>query len=127
MNFLKNYDNTEILSQKEYNQRKKDLVEKYLTQENLKEIPEVYNILLEEYYEKYIIQMEEVIEYLFNDFRERFVYHGVLEKKNADMAYIDLIHIIFNNLHIEIDLDLVLNNETYVNIIFDEFQLKHEL
>ena len=44
LNYIHSQDGTEILTPQEYQKRKRELVEKHLTLENLKDIPELYDI-----------------------------------------------------------------------------------
>jgi hypothetical protein len=127
MNFINNYDNSQIFTNNEFKQRKRELVEKHITMENLKTIPELYDILVEDYRNNFIKKMEYKIEYLYKTFQDRFKFYGILEKEDADFLYIDLLHIIFKNLSMKLDLEIILENENYVNMVFDEFQLKYEL
>ncbi len=127
MNFNNNYDNNEIFTQQEYRQKKKELVEKYLTVENLKRIPTLYNMLVEEYRFEFTKKMEYKIEYLYKNYQERYKFYGVLEKDDSAFLYLDLLHIIFNNMVMDLDLEIILENEKYVHMVFNEFGLKNEL
>ena len=127
MNFIHNHNNTEILSNYEFKQKKKELVEKHLTQENLKQIPQLYNLLLDDYRDNFMIKMENNIKYLYNKYRERYKFYGILENNNCELLYCDLLNIIFNNLNINLDLDIILENENFIDLVFNEFQLKNEL
>tara|TARA_B100000674_G_C37853550_1_gene921188 strand:- start:440 stop:829 length:390 start_codon:yes stop_codon:yes gene_type:complete len=125
MKFLEQYNNSD--SSFISNEKKKELVEKHLTQENIKDIPELYNILMDEYREKYIHKMEDKIEYIYKTFQEKYSRYGILESKDSDILFYDLLNIIFNNLNIKLDLEIVFNDENYVDLVFQEFQLKNEL
>ena len=103
------------------------MVEKHLTIENLKDIPELYDILVSEYYKKFINKMQDTIEYKYIDFRNRYKFYGILEKDDSGLLYYDLLNIIFDNMVMDLDLEIVFTNENYVNMVFDEFQLKNEL
>ena len=125
MKFLEQYNNSD--SSFISNEKKKELVEKQLTQENIKDIPELYDILMDEYREKYIYKMEDKIEYIYKTFQEKYSRYGILESKDSDILFYDLLNIIFNNLNIKLDLEIVFNDENYVDLVFQEFQLKNEL
>ena len=127
LNYLHSRDGTEILTPQEYQKRKRELVEKHLTVENLKDIPELYDILVGEYYKKFINKMQDTIEYQYTVFRNRYKFYGILEKDDSGLLYYDLLNIIFNNMVMDLDLEIVFTNENYVNMVFDEFQLKNEL
>ena len=127
LNYIYSQDNTEILTPQEYQKRKRELVEKHLTIENLKDIPELYDILVSEYYKKFINKMQDTIEYKYIDFRNRYKFYGILEKDDSGLLYYDLLNIIFDNMVMDLDLEIVFTNENYVNMVFDEFQLKNEL
>ena len=125
MKFLEQYNNSD--SSFISNEKKKELVEKHLTQENIKDIPELYDILMDEYREKYIYKMEDKIKYIYKTFQEKYSRYGILESKDSDILFYDLLNIIFNNLNIKLDLEIVFNDENYVDLVFQEFQLKNEL
>lgn len=127
LNYIHNQDGTEILTPQEYQKRKRELVEKHLTLENLKDIPELYDILVGEYYKKFINKMQDTIEYQYTVFRDRYKFYGILEKDDSGLLYYDLLNIIFNNMIMDLDLEIVFKNENYVNMVFEEFQLKNEL
>tara|TARA_B100000902_G_scaffold101221_1_gene103555 strand:- start:845 stop:1240 length:396 start_codon:yes stop_codon:yes gene_type:complete len=127
LNYIHSRDGTEILTPQEYQKRKRELVEKHLTVENLKDIPELYDILVSEYYKKFINKMQDTIEYQYTVFRNRYKFYGILEKDDSGLLYYDLLNIIFNNMVMDLDLEIVFTNENYVNMVFDEFQLKNEL
>lgn len=127
LNYIHSRDGTEIVTPQEYQKRKRELVEKHLTVENLKDIPELYDILVGEYYKKFINKMQDTIEYQYTVFRNRYKFYGILEKDDSGLLYYDLLNIIFNNMVMDLDLEIVFTNENYVNMVFDEFQLKNEL
>tara|TARA_A100001015_G_scaffold306785_1_gene401601 strand:+ start:2531 stop:2926 length:396 start_codon:yes stop_codon:yes gene_type:complete len=127
LNYIHSRDGTEIVTPQEYQKRKRELVEKHLTLENLKDIPELYDILVGEYYKKFINKMQDTIEYQYTVFRNRYKFYGILEKDDSGLLYYDLLNIIFNNMVMDLDLEIVFTNENYVNMVFDEFQLKNEL
>lgn len=127
LNYIHSQDGTEILTPQEYQKRKRELVEKHLTLENLKDIPELYDILVGEYYKKFINKMQDTIEYQYTVFRNRYKFYGILEKDDSELLYYDLLNIIFNNMVMDLDLEIVFKNENYVNMVFEEFQLKNEL
>ena len=60
MKFLEQYNNSD--SSFISNEKKKELVEKHLTQENIKHIPELYDILMDEYREKYIHKIAKIVQ-----------------------------------------------------------------
>ena len=82
---------------------------------------------MDEYRENYIRKMEDKIEYIYKTFQEKYSRYGILESKNSDILFYDLLNSIFNNLNIKLDLEIVFNDENYVDLVFEEFQLKNEL
>jgi len=126
-NFIHNYNNADILTNSEYKLKKRNVVEKHLTQENLKSIPSLYNLLVDDYRDNFIKKMEHNIEYSYKSFRERYKFYGVLEKDDCEMLYYDLLNIIFNNLNMNLDLEIILEDENYIDLVFDVFKLKNEL
>ena len=127
MKYTYNDNNATILTDKEFKTIKKDLVEKHLTQENLKSIPSLYNLLVDEYYKHFFDKMEHSIEFLFHEFRNKYKFYGILEKDDCELLYYDLLDIIFNKLNMDLDLEIILNDENYIDLVFEEFQLKNEL
>ena len=87
LNYIHSRDGTEILTPQEYQKRKRELVEKHLTVENLKDIPELYDILVSEYYKKFINKMQDTIEYQYTVFRNRYKFYGILEKDDSVSKY----------------------------------------
>ena len=121
-NFIHNYNKAEILTNSEYKLKKRNIVEKHLTQENLKSIPSLYNLLVDDYRDNFIKKMEHSIEYSYKSFRERYKFYGVLDFKiNNEQKKGVLMELLGSSLDVLIskDYDDKLNSDIIKKIFSD--------
>jgi hypothetical protein len=111
--------NNEEADEREYQRLIKDKVKEYLNINTIEEFPDLWDILEEDFYNKYIKKVAGNLEQIYYHYHSQYNYYGILEKDAYGQFAEYFIECIYKKIIKEYDYDIILENEEYLNKVYE--------
>ena len=120
-------DNIEFLSDKELIIKIKENVKTNITMEKALAMPKIKDLLISDHYEKFKKEQYHKLENIYKTHWYRNKFYGFLEKDEYAYGFDYFFNFVYDNVHKNYNLDVILEDEDILLEVFEELGFKNEL